>query len=63
MTTTVENLTHESVNEAYTLLTAYLREDKIGASYNKEKLTEFVLFLHDMLKNPDNFGVVEVEEV
>ena len=61
MSVTVENLDHNSVNEAYLLLTAYLREDKIGASYNKEHLLNFVNFLHDVLKNPNNFIPVVLE--
>jgi len=57
----VENLSHNAANEAYTLLMAYLREEKIGAKYDKEHLREFVNFLADILKNPGNF-VVKVEE-
>ena len=55
MDTTVENLSHSAVNEAYILLSSYLREEKIAANYSKEYLTEFVQFLHDVLKNPHNF--------
>ena len=60
----VENLSHNAANEAYTLLSAYIREDgKVGAKYNKEHLKEFINFLHDILKNPKNFRIqVEGED-
>ena len=58
----VENLSHNAANEAYTLLSSYIREDgKVGAKYDKEFLKEFVKFLSDILQNPNNF-VVKVEE-
>lgn len=51
-----EKLGYPAANEAYCLLTAYLREDgKIGAKYNKEEIQEFVQFLAEVLKHPDNF--------
>jgi hypothetical protein len=51
-----EKVSYPAVNEAYCLLTAYLREDgKLGAKYNKEELAEFVKFLADILKHPENF--------
>lgn len=51
-----EKLGYPAANEAYCLLTAYLREEgKIGAKYNKEDLEEFVKFLADILKHPENF--------
>ena len=57
----VEGISHDCVNEAYTLLSAYVREDgKIGANYNKEHLKEFVVFLSEILKNPKNFAAEEL---
>lgn len=51
-----EKLGYPAANEAYCLLTAYLREEgKIGAKYNKEELQEFVQFLAEVLKHPENF--------
>ena len=51
-----EKVSYPAVNEAYCLLTAYLREDgKLGAKYNKEELAEFVKFLAEILKHPENF--------
>ena len=57
------SLDESAANEAYCLIMAYLREEKIGATYNKECLQDFVHFLHDILKDPNNFQPVEVEEV
>jgi hypothetical protein len=52
----VKNLSHDAVNEAYILLSSYLREEgKIVANYNKDHLKEFVQYLHDILKDPKNF--------
>lgn len=54
-------VSYDAVNEAYCLLTSYIREEgKIGAKYNQEQLEKFVVFLAEILKNPDNF--VEVAE-
>lgn len=51
---------YESCNEAYCLLTAYIREEgKVGAKYNKEDLEEFVKFLAEVLKHPENFTGVD----
>jgi hypothetical protein len=60
----VENLTHDAANEAYILISAYVREDgRISAAYDKSKLKEFLDFLHDILKNPKNFRIqVEGED-
>jgi hypothetical protein len=55
-----DKVSYPAVNEAYCLLTAYLREDgKLGAKYNKEDLAEFVKFLALILKHPDNFVGVD----
>jgi hypothetical protein len=53
-------VSYPAVNETYCLLTAYLREDgKLGAKYNKEELAEFVKFLAEILKHPENFVGVD----
>lgn len=55
-----DKLSYGSANEAYCLLTAYLREDgKIGAKYNKDELKDFCLFLAEILKHPENFVGVD----
>jgi hypothetical protein len=55
-----EKVSYPACNEAYCLLTAYLREEgKVGAKYSKEELTEFVKFLADILKHPENFTDVD----
>ena len=55
-----EKISYPACNEAYCLLTAYLREEgKVGAKYNKEELAEFVKFLSDILKHPENFTGVD----
>ena len=53
-----DNVSYHAVNEAYCLLMAYLREEKIGAKYNKEELKEFVHFVASILKHPENFKTV-----
>lgn len=51
-----DKLNYPAANEAYCLLTAYLREDgKLGTKYNKDELKEFVTFLAEILKHPENF--------
>ena len=51
---------YPAVNEAYCLLSAYLREEgKVGAKYNKDELKEFVSFLAEILKHPENFTGVD----
>lgn len=63
----VENLSHDAANEAFILLSAYVREEgHLGAHYDKDRLKEFINFLHDILKNPKNFRITvegEDEEV
>lgn len=55
-----DKLSYPAANEAYCLLTAYLREDgKIGSKYEKEPLKEFCLFLAEILKHPENFAGVD----
>lgn len=55
-----DKLEYGPANEAYCLLTAYLREDgRLGTKYNKEELTEFVKFLADILKHPENFTGID----
>ena len=56
-----DKVSHDAVNEAYCLLSAYIREEgKIGAKYNKDELLVFVKFLSEILKHPENF--VETDE-
>lgn len=51
-----DKVSHAAVNEAYCLLSSYIREEgKIGAKYNVEHLEELVLFLADIMKHPENF--------
>lgn len=54
-----DKLSYPAANEAYCLLMAYIREEKIAANYNKEDLTEFVNFLATILKHPENFVGVD----
>ena len=55
-----EKVSYPACNEAYCLLTSYLREEgKVGAKYNKEELAEFVKFLAEILKHPENFTGVD----
>ena len=55
-----EKVGYPAVNEAYCLLSAYLREEgKVGAKYNKDELKEFVSFLAEILKHPENFTGVD----
>ena len=56
-----DKVTYDAVNEAYCLLSAYIREEgKIGAKYNKDELLVFVKFLSEILRHPENF--VEKDE-
>lgn len=55
-----DKLEYGSANEAYCLLTAYLREEgKLGTKYDKDELKKFVLFLAEILKHPENFVGVD----
>lgn len=59
-----DKVSHAAVSEAYCLLSAYIREEgKIGATYNVEHLQNFVLFLTEVLKHPENFKTVKKEEL
>lgn len=56
-----DRVTYDAVNEAYCLISAYIREEgKVGAKYNREDLAVFVKFLSDILKHPENFVEEEV---
>ena len=55
-------LSENSINEAYCLISAYLREDKIGATYNKDYLQDFIHVLHDILKNDTLFAPVVLDK-
>ena len=51
-----DKVSYDAVNEAYCLLTSYVREEgKIGAKYNLEHIKELSVFLSDILKHPENF--------
>ena len=51
-----DKVSHSAVTEAYCLVSSYIREEgKLGANYDKERLTEFTKFLAEILKHPDNF--------
>jgi hypothetical protein len=54
-----DKVSYAAVNEAYCLLTAYVREKKIGTKYNRDELKEFTVFLADILKHPENFTDVD----
>lgn len=51
-----DQVSYPAVNEAYCLLSAYCREDgTLGTKYNKDELKEFIEFLAQILKHPENF--------
>lgn len=50
-----DKISYHAANEAYCLVMAYIREEKIAATYDKENLQEFVHFLAEILKHPENF--------
>jgi hypothetical protein len=55
-----DKLEYGPANEAYCLLSAYIREEgKLGTNYNKEELASFVKFLAEILKHPENFTGVD----
>lgn len=57
-----DRVSYDSVNEAYCLLTSYIREEgKVGAKYNAEHLKGFVDFLSEILKHPENFTNADKE--
>jgi len=51
-----DKVSHGAISEAYCLLNAFMREEKIAADYDFEKLKEAIVFLADILKHPDNFN-------
>ena len=53
-------VSHSAVTEAYCMISAYIREEgKLGANYDKEHLLEFVKFVSEILKHPENFVGVD----
>lgn len=56
-------VTYDAINQAYCLLTAWLREEKIVADYNTRDIADCVMFLAEILKHPENFVEEETEEV
>ena len=55
-----DKISYTAVNEAYCLLTAWMREERIAANYNREEIAECVKFLAEILKHPENFVEEEV---
>jgi hypothetical protein len=51
----IKDLGQEVVNEAYILISAYVREERVAATYDMERLKKVQQFLHDILKDPDSF--------
>lgn len=54
-----DKISYAAASEAYCLLTAYIREEKIAATYKTEDLQEFATFLAGILKHPENFKPLE----
>ena len=54
-----DKVSYQAINEAYCLLNAYLREERIAANYNSEEIKEAVIFLSEILKHPENFVDVD----
>jgi hypothetical protein len=51
-----DKVSHAAVSEAYCLLSSYVREEgKVGTQYDQKHLEEFVKFLSEILKHPENF--------
>ena len=51
-----DKVSHSAVTEAYCMISAYIREEgKLGTNYDKERLLEFVKFVSEILKHPENF--------
>lgn len=61
---TKEEVSYESVVEAYCLLSSYIREDgKVGAKYNMEYLKDFVTFLSSLITDPNFFPTNSVVDL
>jgi hypothetical protein len=55
-----DKVSHSAVTEAYCLISSYIREEgKLGTNYDKEHLLEFVKFVAEILKHPENFNDVD----
>ena len=51
-----DKVSHAAVSEAYCLLSSYIREEgKVGTQYDQKHLEEFVKFMVEILKHPENF--------
>lgn len=50
-----DRVSYDAISEAYCLLSAFAREEKIAADYDFEKIKDAVVFLAEILKHPDNF--------
>jgi hypothetical protein len=54
-----DKISYYAINEAYCLLSAWMREERIAANYNREEISECVKFLAEILKHPENFKDVD----
>ena len=54
-----DKISYGAVNEAYCLLSAWMREERIAADYNREEISEAIKFLAEVLKHPENFKDVD----
>lgn len=54
-----DKVSYTAINEAYCLLNAWLREERIAANYNSEDIRDAVIFLAEVLKHPENFVTVD----
>jgi len=58
-----DKITYTAANEAYCLVSAYIREEKIAANYDKEDLKVFINFMAEILRHPENFiGIDRVKK-
>ena len=59
-----DKLSHAAASEAYVLLSSYVREEgKLGTHYDKNRITEFVRFLAEILQHPENFNTIQVQKI
>lgn len=55
-----DKVDYDAVNEAYILLTSYIREEgKVASNYDVERLQKFATFVAEILKHPENFKNTE----
>jgi hypothetical protein len=51
----IKELGQEVVNEAYLIISAYVREERIAGTYDMERLKKAQKFLYDILNDPNAF--------